>query len=128
MWVCARGLATSPQVNWKCTNCPWHSARCQPDTCLLSLEDLLHPHLQVCPYLWLFIQLSDWATYLFCDRNKQHLGPGIWLEFEGCVLSLELETGKIHGFERARCIGFFTGCAKAWIDFILMARWERVDT
>lgn len=35
------------------------------------------------------MQLSDCATYLFCDRNEK--GPGIRLEFEGCVLNLELK-------------------------------------
>lgn len=66
---------------------------CLPDAYLLSLKDLVHPHLQVCPYLWLLIQLSDCATYLFRDRNDQsiHLGLGIMLEFEGCVLNLELK-------------------------------------
>lgn len=79
-------------MNQKCTNFSWRSALCQSDTDLLSLEDLIHHHLQVGPYLWLLIQLSDCATCLFCGRNEQniHLGPGIGLEFEGRVLNLEL--------------------------------------
>lgn len=77
----------------KSTNSSWYSAPCQSDTDLLSLKDLIHPCLQVGPYLWFLIQLSDCATYLFCNRNEKsiHLGPGIRLEFEGHVLYVELK-------------------------------------
>lgn len=71
------------------SNYSWQSALCHSYTDLLPLEGLIRPRLQVCPYLWLLIQLSDSSPYLFCDRKKQ--GPNIRLEFEGCVLNLELK-------------------------------------